>query len=151
MQKIKIFSFFSGCGFLDLGFENIGFEVVFVNENFSPFMTAYRYAPQLLEISEPEYGYLEDDLVYLTGENGKTNLQELVKDAPRNSDFVGFIGRPPCPDFSVGGKNRRKNGENGKLSDAYIELICQQKSDFFVFEQDLRILLAKKLYIPLVL
>lgn len=134
VQKIKIFSFFSGCGFLDLGFENTGFKVVFVNEKFSPFMAAYSYARQLLEIPEPEYGYLEDDLVSLTGENGKINLQELVKDAQRNSDFVGFIGGPPCPDFSVGGKNRGKNGENGKLSDAYIELICQQQPDFFIFE-----------------
>ncbi|WP_293073287.1 DNA cytosine methyltransferase [Okeania sp. SIO3B5] len=65
VQKIKIFSFFSGCGFLDLGFENSGFEVVFVNEKFSPFMRAYRYARQLLEISEPEYGYLEDDLYHV--------------------------------------------------------------------------------------
>ncbi|MGD1701610.1 DNA cytosine methyltransferase [Dapis sp. BLCC M229] len=40
------------------------------------------------------------------------------------------MGRPPCSDFSVGGKNREK----GKLSDAYIELICQQQPDFFVFE-----------------
>ncbi|GGA37465.1 DNA cytosine methyltransferase [Okeania sp. KiyG1] len=134
MPKIKIFSFFSGCGFLDLGFENTGFEVVFVNEKFPPFMTAYRYARQLLEIPEPEYGYLEDDLVSLSGENRKINLQELIKDAAINSDFIGFIGGPPCPDFSVGGKNRGKNGENGKLSDTYIELICQQQPDFFVFE-----------------
>jgi len=27
-----IFSFFSGSGFLDLGFENEGYEVAFVNE-----------------------------------------------------------------------------------------------------------------------
>ncbi len=73
MQKIKIFSFFSGCGFLDLGFENTGSKVVFVNEKFSPFMAAYRYARQLLEIPEPEYGYFENDLVSLTEENGKIN------------------------------------------------------------------------------
>lgn len=43
MLKIKIFFFFFGCGFLDLGFENIGFEVVFVNENFFFFMIGYCY------------------------------------------------------------------------------------------------------------
>ncbi|MBS9770712.1 DNA cytosine methyltransferase [Trichodesmium erythraeum] len=68
------------------------------------------------------------------GENGKINLQELIKDTAINSDFIGFIGASPSPDFSVGGKNRGKNGENGKLSDAYIKLICQQQPDFFVFE-----------------
>lgn len=31
-SKHAIFSFFSGAGFLDLGFETSGFEVVFANE-----------------------------------------------------------------------------------------------------------------------
>ena len=31
-SKIKIFSFFSGAGFLDLGFEREKFEIVFVKE-----------------------------------------------------------------------------------------------------------------------
>ena len=31
-MKLKIFSFFSGAGFLDLGFEKEGYEIVFVNE-----------------------------------------------------------------------------------------------------------------------
>ncbi|MFB2935731.1 DNA cytosine methyltransferase [Aerosakkonemataceae cyanobacterium BLCC-F154] len=44
------------------------------------------------------------------------------------------MGGPPCPDFSIGGKNRGKEGDNGKLSACYAELICQQKPDFFLFE-----------------
>ena len=32
MKKIKIYSFFAGAGFLDLGFENAGYEIEFVNE-----------------------------------------------------------------------------------------------------------------------
>jgi hypothetical protein len=31
-RKNYVFSFFSGCGFLDLGFEKSGFEVVMANE-----------------------------------------------------------------------------------------------------------------------
>lgn len=31
-MKLKIFGFFSGAGFLDLGFEAAGFELVFANE-----------------------------------------------------------------------------------------------------------------------
>ena len=34
-NRAKIFSFFSGSGFLDLGFETNGFDIEFVNE-FSP-------------------------------------------------------------------------------------------------------------------
>ena len=55
--KIKIFSFFAGSGFLDLGFELSGFEIVYVNELYSPFMEAYRYSRKLLKLSSPEYGY----------------------------------------------------------------------------------------------
>ena len=35
MRNLKIFSFFSGSGFLDLGFEKSGYDVDLVNE-FSP-------------------------------------------------------------------------------------------------------------------
>lgn len=31
-MDVEVFSFFSGLGFLDLGFENAGFNIVFVNE-----------------------------------------------------------------------------------------------------------------------
>lgn len=41
-RKLKIFSFFSGSGFLDLGFEKNGFEIVFVNEFHPAFMKAYK-------------------------------------------------------------------------------------------------------------
>ncbi len=133
-NSIKLFSFFSGAGFLDLGFEVSGFDVVFVNEISSPFLTAYCHSRQLMKISEPEYGYCEDDIVSLTEGNRKVHLQTLIEDARRSSDWVGFIGGPPCPDFSIGGKNRGRYGDQGKLSDSYIEIICQQKPDFFLFE-----------------
>jgi DNA (cytosine-5)-methyltransferase 1 len=58
----------------------------------------------------------------------------LVKSAKGSGSLVGFIGGPPCPDFSVGGKNRGQHGENGKLSQAYVKLICELKPDFFLFE-----------------
>ena len=31
-RKLKIFSFFAGCGILDLGFEKVGYDIEFVNE-----------------------------------------------------------------------------------------------------------------------
>ena len=43
-RKLKIFSFFSGSGFLDLGFAKNGFEIVFVNEFHPAFMKAYKYS-----------------------------------------------------------------------------------------------------------
>ena len=50
------------------------------------------------------------------------------------NEIVGFIGGPPCPDFSVGGKNKGQNGENGRLSGIYIDLIVKNNPDFFLFE-----------------
>ena len=135
--KIKIFSFFAGSGFLDLGFELSGFEIVYVNELYSPFMEAYRYSRKLLKLSSPEYGYHQGekgDVKQLVTGKTALNLGELIKDARKDCHIVGFIGGPPCPDFSIGGKNRGIHGDNGQLSGSYIELICQQQPDFFLFE-----------------
>ncbi len=49
-------------------------------------------------------------------------------------EVTGFIGGPPCPDFSVAGKNRGQEGENGRLSQTYADLICNAQPDFFLFE-----------------
>lgn len=46
----------------------------------------------------------------------------------------GMIGGPPCPDFSVGGKNRGSEGENGQLTQTYVERIRELEPDFFVLE-----------------
>ena len=132
-----IFSFFSGAGFLDLGFEKSGFKIACVSDINPTFIKAYRYSRKCLKLPELEYGYHSGenaDIVQLTEAKKALNLWELVQDARKQSDLIGFIGGPPCPDFSVGGKNRGKNGENGRLSDTYIELIIQQKPDFFLFE-----------------
>jgi DNA (cytosine-5)-methyltransferase 1 len=132
-----IFSFFAGSGFLDLGFELSGFHISYVNEIFSPFMEAYRYSRQCLNLPLPAYGYSSGeaaDVTHLIAGETALNLRELVKDSRRNNDLIGFIAGPPCPDFSVGGKNRGQEGDKGKLSAAYIELICQQQPDFFLFE-----------------
>ncbi|MEG5040258.1 DNA cytosine methyltransferase [Microcoleus vaginatus GB2-A3] len=132
-----IFSFFSGSGLLDLGFESIGFNVAYVNEIFPPFMQAYRYSRQCLNLPEPEYGYCqgeEADVTRLVGGETAFRLRELMQDARKHHDIVGFIAGPPCPDFSIGGKNRGGEGDKGQLSASYIELICQQQPDFFLFE-----------------
>ncbi|ARV60016.1 modification methylase NmeDIP [Nostocales cyanobacterium HT-58-2] len=133
----SIFSFFAGSGFLDLGFENSGFNIVYVNEIFTPFLEAYRYSRQLLNLRSPEYGYSfgeEGDVTKFTEGLQAIRLRELVKDCRQSTNIVGFIGGPPCPDFSIGGKNRGHLGDNGKISASYVELICQQQPEFFLFE-----------------
>lgn len=135
-DRPSVFSFFAGSGLLDLGFETSGFDIVYVNEIFSPFMEAYCYARNALNVPLPRYGYHhgEDADVKKLLTLHAQSLRELVKDCRKCTSVVGFIGGPPCPDFSIGGKNRGYFGENGNLSAAYVELICQQKPDFFLFE-----------------
>jgi DNA (cytosine-5)-methyltransferase 1 len=133
-QRPCIFSFFSGAGFLDLGFENSGYNIVYVNEINPPFLEAYRYSRKHLNREEPAYGYYQESITHLTEYQYKFLLQEIIKDARKNTEIIGFIGGPPCPDFSIGGKNKGRDGERGQLSASYVELICQQKPDFFLFE-----------------
>ena len=61
-NKLKIFSFFSGSGFLDLGFEKNGFEIDFVNEFHPAFMKAYQYSRKKMGIKKPKYGYHNVDI-----------------------------------------------------------------------------------------
>lgn len=132
-QKIKIFSFFSGSGFLDLGFEKAGFSIELVNEYQPSFMAAYKYAREKMKIKPPKYGYHNIDINKFLNDK-QEELQGYLKDAKKDDSLVGFIGGPPCPDFSVAGKNRGRDGVNGKLSSSYVELIARLKPDFFLFE-----------------
>lgn len=134
---MNIFSFFSGAGFLDLGFELQGnYNIVFVNEFHKAFNRVYQYARQHMCLPTPKYGHhVEDITEYLDGKHDE-KLQRLLGwvEESKQEDITGFIGGPPCPDFSVAGKNRGKEGENGKLSGTYANLICKALPDFFVFE-----------------
>lgn len=132
-KKLVIFSFFSGSGFLDLGFENNGFQVDLVNEFQPEFLRAYQYSRAGMGLRKPEYGYFNIDINEFLNTR-KTELQKYILNARANGALVGFIGGPPCPDFSVAGKNKGRDGDNGKLSQSYTDLIIEMQPDFFLFE-----------------
>lgn len=130
-KNISIFSFFSGCGLLDLGFEKAGYEVVYVNEKSEPFLEAYKYAREKMKIKKPIYGYGNETIEnYLLQDS---SLHQIVN-REKNNNIIGFIGGPPCPDFSIAGKNKGEEGENGRLTKVYFEVIMKEKPDFFLFE-----------------
>jgi DNA (cytosine-5)-methyltransferase 1 len=134
LNKNGIFSFFSGCGFLDLGFEENSFEILFVNEFNSDFMNAYKHSREVLKKQNPLFGYSEDSIDIFLDSKNKKQLIENIKSAKTEFSTIGFIGGPPCPDFSVAGKNKGYEGENGRLSQSYIDLIKSAKPDWFLFE-----------------
>ena len=134
MSNIVIFSFFSGVGILDFAFEKNGYEIVFVNEYDSRFMEAYKFSRENLQMREPRLGYSNKSaLVYTKGKN-KQKLIRMIQEEKAAGNIVGFIGGPPCPDFSIGGKNRGSSGKNGRLTKTYFDLIVRCKPDFFLFE-----------------
>jgi DNA (cytosine-5)-methyltransferase 1 len=129
----RIFSFSSGGGLLDLGFEKEGYEVAFVNEISPSFMNAYIYARSKMGLPQPKYGYFNLDINKFLSDR-KSELVSFVRDTQEEHRLAGFIGGPPCPDFSIAGKNKGASGRNGKLSLSYVKLITEVKPDFFLFE-----------------
>ena len=130
-MPIQVYSFFSGVGFLDLGFENAGFDIAFVDEYDERFLQAYRYARRNMN-HVPQYGYSHDDIrEFLSDQKWQETFPEYYN---RRNSIVGFIGGPPCPDFSSAGNNAGENGKNGQLTAVYVNLIIKRKPDFFVFE-----------------
>lgn len=129
--KTSVFSFFSGLGFLDLGFENAGFNIDLVNELDPAYLYAYKYA------RNDEKGlnaiYNAESIESLFANNYLEKIKKYVAQKSCEA-HVGFIGGPPCPDFSIAGKNRGSKGKNGRLTKSYFDLIIEATPDFFLFE-----------------
>lgn len=130
-----MFSFFTGAGFLDLGFEDAGFVSLAANEIDPDFAMVYRHSRNKLGKPMPEWGLNEESIaVYLEDAERKKWLAEALAKARKRFPWVGFVGGPPCPDFSVAGKQAGADGRHGHLSQIYMDAICQFRPDFFVFE-----------------
>ena len=139
-----IFSFFSGVGILDLGFQAAGFEIVFVNEFKKEFMESYIFSRKGKGYANPRYGYHVGDINdFLSGSKAK-EFEKIIADVKSRNEIIGFIGGPPCPDFSVAGKNRGRDGDNGKLAKSYIDMIVKYQPDFFLFENVKGLIKTKK-------
>lgn len=110
---MKVVSFFAGCGGLDLGFRQAGFDVVWANE-LEPHCRATYIR------NHPNTEFVVGDICKI--------------DPVVIPDCDGFIGGPPCQSWSVGGKMRGLDDDRGKLFLKYIELIHIKKPKFFVIE-----------------
>ena len=129
-----VFSFFSGSEFLDLGFEYEGFIPVLVNEVHPAFLAAYKHSRAKLGISAPRLGYLSKSIETLQHPTADAQLRHQIQQIRALGGPVGFIGGPPCPDFSNAGKHGGKDGPHGRLTQVYIDLIRTHQPDFFIFE-----------------
>ncbi len=110
---MRVVSFFAGCGGLDLGFKQAGFNVVWANE-------IERHCRDTYIRNHP-------DTVFVEGDICKINIDSIP-------DCDGFIGGPPCQSWSVGGKQKGLEDKRGVLFLKYIELIKFKQPKFFVIE-----------------
>jgi len=131
---IPVLSFFTGGGFLDIGFEEAGFDIVWTNENCHDFADMYEYGitswRRAKGIVHPEAKISNrKSVTELTAEN-------IMRDAFNSArpPIFGVIGGPPCVDFSVGGGNKGGNGTNGRLVRVFSDFIKDIRPDFFVME-----------------
>jgi len=139
-SQMPILSFFSGAGFLDLGFLDEGFDILWHNECHGPFVAAYETGVSALG--------------YNTASNKIQNRKKVKSLTPkvileeafggRSPGYFGIIGGPPCPDFSRGGKNKGQNGANGKLTRNFVGKIAKLKPVFFLLENVPGLLETKK-------
>ena len=133
MNKIKILSFFSGGGFLDMGFEMADFEIVWSNEYdlaiselHSSGITSWRKANNNNNIAE----------IFNTNSIEEIKSEDIISEAFPNGKppIFGIIGGPPCQDFSLNGKHKGFEGSRGKMTIQFFNKISQIKPTFFVME-----------------
>jgi DNA (cytosine-5)-methyltransferase 1 len=132
-SKTPIISFFSGGGFMDMGFEQAGFEVVWTNELDKTF--AELHAAGITSWRKSQGNAVKAE-IFNTKSITEIKSKEIFSEAFPNGkpEHFGIIGGPPCQDFSMNGSLKGFNGERGKLTIVYFDKILDLKPTFFVME-----------------
>jgi DNA (cytosine-5)-methyltransferase 1 len=135
MSGIPLLSFFSGGGFLDLGVESAGFNVVWANEVHEAYAAMYKAGISSWREATKRPNSEQDILV------NRKSIEELSHEdilSEAFGDFMpgffGVIGGPPCQDFSPSGKDRGSKGERGKLTRSFADKILSLRPSFFLME-----------------
>jgi DNA (cytosine-5)-methyltransferase 1 len=109
---MKIASFFSGAGGLDLGFTNAGFDLAFANDNWQGCWETFE-----------------------KNHNHPICKKSITEISPEEiPEVVGFVGGPPCQSWSLAGAMKGINDPRGKLFYNYLELIKAKQPLFFLAE-----------------
>jgi DNA (cytosine-5)-methyltransferase 1 len=118
--KPRLISLFSGCGGLDFGFHETGFDIIWGNDFLADACETYKLNFKM-------------DL-------DNRDLNEIDTDDIPDGDLL--IGGPPCQSFSLLGKRNVKD-KRGGLADKYFEILEKKKPDYFLFENVLGFKSAK--------
>ena len=113
MKQFTLISLFSGCGGMDLGFKQAGFEILWANDFFKEAVDTYK-----LNIGE--------HVVF--GDITKIESSSI----PNNPDVI--IGGFPCQGFSIANNNRSMQDERNFLYKELLRVIKDKQPKFFVAE-----------------
>jgi DNA (cytosine-5)-methyltransferase 1 len=121
--KLKIASYFTGAGGLDLGFEQASDDLIQFETQFSTDIE--KWAEATVTHNRPEWNFHREDITQLEPATVKKVLGQ-------NPDII--IGGPPCQPFSVAGKQKATNDPLGVLYRDYIRHVDVLKPEIVVME-----------------
>ncbi len=119
---MKIVSFFSGAGGLDLGFQKAGFDIIWANE----------YDKEIWETYEKNHPNTILD---------KRSIVNIPADEVPECD--GIIGGPPCQSWSEAGAARGIKDKRGQLFYDFIRILEAKQPKFFLAENVSGMLISK--------
>src|SRR5690606_15927857 len=99
--KPRTISLFSGCGGLDLGFHQAGFDIVFSNDIDKSVEATYRYN-------------LGDKLIQ--------DIKEIYIDSEIRNDVDVILAGIPCQPFSSAGKRKSMDDHRGGLFESVMNI-----------------------------
>ena len=141
-NRIPIISFFSGGGFMDMGFMGAGFDVVFANEYDKVFADLHDEGIREWCIAHKKK-YCP---ITTTKSITELNPENILRVAfPQGTPKVwGAIGGPPCQDFTMNGTGKGFEGERGKMTQIFYNRIRKMSPSFFVMENVVGLVMRKE-------
>lgn len=112
-KKYTVSGLFSGCGGLDLGFIQAGFEVVWANDFFKDAVETYKHN-------------ISDHIIL--GDITKIPSSEIP------DDFDILLGGFPCQGFSIANNKRSMKDERNFLYKEMLRIISDKQPKYFVAE-----------------
>jgi DNA (cytosine-5)-methyltransferase 1 len=119
-KALTAISMFSGCGGMDLGFHNAGFEIIWANDNNPDCASTYI-----------------DNFTRLTGKNvfQAGDIEDVdTPSFPRKTDLDVLIGGFPCQAYSNAGQRNGLLDKRGRLYEHCLAYIKAFTPRFTVFE-----------------
>jgi DNA (cytosine-5)-methyltransferase 1 len=121
--EVKIASYFTGAGGLDLGFEQASDELIQFKTCFTTDIE--QWAESTIQFNRPDWNFTRADITQL-------NPIDIIEKIGRSPDVV--IGGPPCQPFSVAGKQKATKDPLGVLYRDYIRHIRELQPEIVVME-----------------